>query len=465
MTEKGLNELPREVRDLYERAVDAFRRDNLDYAQILLTQVVNREPAFFDARKLLRQAQQRKATRSSAGFLKRVLSSAAVSPELARARLVLRTNPVEAMQLAEEALNANPNNFAAHRVFAEAAMAAGYPRLALLSYDVLFAHDPRDRELAIQYARALADAGEISKGEQVLTALLRLCPNDPDLAQELKNLSARRTLAEGGYGALESGTSSFRDILRDAELAKVLEQEQRIQKTEDATDRLIRDYEVRIQKEPQNLRLLRSLAELYAQKKDFDRALACYERVKATEAGQDPSLDRAIAETILRRFDHQLAQLDPAAPDHAERVREIEAAKQAFQLEECRKRVEKYPTDLTIRFEYGQLLFEAGRLTEAIAEFQKAQNNPHKRIAALAYLARCFAQRKMYDLAARTLQTALKEKTIFDEEKKELLYHLGSVLEALGKRDEAIEAFKQIYEVDISYRDVAAKVEAYYASQ
>jgi tetratricopeptide (TPR) repeat protein len=71
----------------------------------------------------------------------------------------------------------------------------------------------------------------------------------------------------------------------------------------------------------------------------------------------------------------------------------------------------------------------------------------------------------MYDLAARTLQNAIKEKTVFDEEKKDLLYQLGSVLEAMGKRDEAIEAFKQIYEVDINYRDVAAKVDAYYSSR
>jgi tetratricopeptide (TPR) repeat protein len=465
MSEKSLHEVSREVRELYERGLEALRRENYEYAQMLLTQVLNREPTFLDARKALRQAQQRRAAARSTGFLKRILSGAAASPELARARIALRSNPLEAMQLAEEALNADPNNMTAHKIFAEAAVAAGLPRTALLSYEVLFAHDPRDRDVAVQYAHALADAGQVAKGEQVLAALVHVYPGDPDLAQELKNLSARRTLTEAGYGALETGTGSYRDILRNAEEARVLEQEQKVQKSEDTTERLIREYETRLQAEPQNIRLLRSLAELYTQKHDYDRALACYERIKATEAGQDPSLDRAIADTIVRKFDHQLSQLDPAAPDYAERAREIEAAKQAFRLEECRKRVEKYPTDLAIRFEYGQLLFEAGRITEAIAEFQKAQNNPHKRIPSLAYLARCFAQRKMYDLAARTLQNAIKEKTVFDEEKKDLLYQLGSVLEAMGKRDEAIEAFKQIYEVDINYRDVAAKVDAYYSSR
>jgi len=35
----------------------------------------------------------------------------------------------------------------------------------------------------------------------------------------------------------------------------------------------------------------------------------------------------------------------------------------------------------------------------------------------------------------------------------------------MGKKEEAIEQFKQIYEVDIGYKDVAAKIDAYYAGQ
>ena len=76
------------------------------------------------------------------------------------------------------------------------------------------------------------------------------------------------------------------------------------------------------------------------------------------------------------------------------------------------------------------------------------------------YLAQCFAKRRMFDLAPRTLQNALKEKLVFDDEKKELIYNLGCVLESMGKKDEAIEQFKLIYEVDIGYKDVAAKVDA-----
>ncbi len=134
-------------------------------------------------------------------------------------------------------------------------------------------------------------------------------------------------------------------------------------------------------------------------------------------------------------------------------------------MTECQKRAERFPTDPQIRFELGQLYFRAGKISEAIGEFQKSQNNPHRRVASLGYLAQCFANRKMYDMAARTLQNAIKEKPVLDEEKKDLIYNLGSVFESMGKKEEAIEQFKIIYEVDIGYKDVGAKVERYYSGQ
>ncbi len=153
-----------------------------------------------------------------------------------------------------------------------------------------------------------------------------------------------------------------------------------------------------------------------------------------------------------------------AVDDSPEQTARIQAERQTFEVEDCRRRVEKYPNDLLIRFELGELYFKAGKITEAIQEFQKAQANPNKRLQAMGYLGQCFARRGMNDLAARTFQNAIKEKGPFDEEKKDLIYQLGCTFEKMGKREEAIEQFKIIYESDIGYKDVAAKVDSYYSS-
>jgi len=464
MAEKSLTAIPRDLRLLFNRANEAVQRQNFDYAIALFQQILEREPGLFECRRALRNAQLNKAG-GRGGFFKRILSGASFSPLLGRGQIALRKGPLEAIAIAEQILNGDPHNSHAHKLLAEAALAAEMPRTAALSLEIVVKHAPKDKALAMQFAKALGRAGEQVRAEKILTDLQGTHPNDLEIAQALKDLSARRTLDEGGYEALADGTGSYRDILRNEQEAVSLEQEKRVVKTEDVAERLIAEYEARLQNEPHNLKLIRSLAELYTQKKRFAEALAYYDRIRASQGGTDPSLDRNIAETIVRRYDHELSQLDPNAADFAAQSAKIQAEKQAYQLEECRKRAERFPTDLQIRFEMGQVYYEAGKFNEAIQEFQKAQANPHRHIQALYHLGQCFASKGINDLAARTLQNALKEKLIFDEEKKELLYALGCVLDKMGKRDEAIEQFKLIYEQDIGYKDVAAKIDAYYSAQ
>jgi tetratricopeptide (TPR) repeat protein len=460
MPEKSLSEIPRNLRELFEKGTTALQRQNLDYAIALFDQVLQKEPGFYDCREALRASQFKKAG-SGTSFFKRVLGTASNSPLLAKGQLLLRNNPLEAINLAEQILNSDPNNAQAHKLLAEAALEADFPRTAVLSLEIAFKNSPKDKETALRLGQALAKTGQVARAESIYTELQRSYPNDSSIGQALKNVSAKRTLSEGGYEALADGTGSYRDILRDKAEAVSLEQEKREVKSGDVAQKLIDEYEARLIKEPHNSKLARSIAELCAQKNDFDRALSYYHQISAAE-GSDPSLERAIIETTLKKFDHSLGQLDPDDSEYATKSAQLKGERLAFHLGEVQRQMDKYPNDLQLRFELGQLYLEAGKISQAIQEFQRAQVNPHRRIAALNYLGQCFALRGMNDLAARTFQNALKEKLVFDDEKKELIYFLGSVLEKMGKKEEAIEQFKQIYEVDIGYRDVAAKIDAYY---
>ena len=461
MAEKTITEISREARTLYTKAQEAAQRENIDYAIALYNQVLEKEPGFFECRKALR-GEQIKKSGGGGGFFKKMLGSAGSSPLIAKGQLALRSNPAGALAIAEQILNSDPNSSGGHKIIVEAASALELPRTAVLSYETLIKNSPKDKNIAIEYARACADAGNAQPGERVLMDLIKEHPTDGELKQALKDIAARKTLGEGGYGALESGKGSFRDVLRNKEEAVLLEQQNRIVKSEDRTENLIKEYEARLQTEPNNLKMVRSLAELYTEKKQFEQAFALYDRVRNSEMGNDPSLETAIAKTKVKQFDHQIEQINPFAPDHAAQVEQLKAAKLEYQVSECQKRVERYPTDLAIRYEMGALYYQIGKYSEAIQEFQKAQQNPHKKLAAMNNLAKCYEKKKMFDFAARTLQNAIKEKLIFDDEKKEMTYNLGAVFESMGKKDDAIEQFKLIYEVDSSYKDVAAKVEASY---
>jgi tetratricopeptide (TPR) repeat protein len=464
MPEKSLNEVSQSVRDQFEKGKVALQRNVLDYAFIQFEQVLKSEPGFYECREMLRAAQYKKAA-GGGGFFKKMLGTASSQPMIAKGQMALRKDPIEALAIAEQVLNSDPSSTGAHKLVADAALAADFPRTAILSLEIIVKNNPKDRAIRLELAEAYTKINQIAKAEAIYGEMLRANPNDAEVAQSLKNLTAVRTMDEGGYGALASGEGSYRDVLKDKDEAVALEQEKRQVKTEDVADRLIQEYEDRLKTEPRNLKVLRNVAELYAQKKDFDHSLEFYERLRVIDGGADSSLERAIGETHLKRFDHQLSLLDPNVPDYPQQLAQLQAQKQEFQLAECRARVEKYPTDLQIRFELGVLCFQMGKISEAIQEFQKSQNNPQRRLPSMSYLAQCFAKRNMNDMAARKLQEALKEKPVFDDEKKELIYILGCVLEKMGKKEDAIEQFKVIYEADIGYKDVAAKVDAYYSSQ
>ena len=98
-----------------------------------------------------------------------------------------------------------------------------------------------------------------------------------------------------------------------------------------------------------------------------------------------------------------------------------------------------------------------------MGEFQKSKNNPNKKVASMNYLAQCYAKRKMYPRRHPLSRKQSRDKPVFDEEKKDLVYNLGTAFEAMEKKKESIEQFEQIYAVDIGYKDVAAKVDKFYS--
>jgi tetratricopeptide (TPR) repeat protein len=369
---------------------------------------------------------------------------------------------LESIKTAEQVLNNEPNNGAAHKLLADSALNAEMPKTAVLSLEIVVKNSPKDEEAQKLLARAYSAAGQGEKAEQIMSELMRLHPGDLRLADELKDISARKTLSEGGYEALSDGSGSYRDILKDKSKAEALEQESRQVKTEDVAQRQIAKLEAELVQQPNDLKKLRTVAELYVQQKNYDRALETYNRIVEKEGASDSSLQKAIAETTIRKHEAAIAQLDPQAPDYAEKAAQLKAERDEYTLTEAKQRAERYPNDLTIRFELAELYFKMGKFREAMPEFQKATTNPNKRLVAMSYLGQCFAALGRFDMAARQLQNALKEKLTFDDEKKEMIYALAIVFEKMGKQTEADDLYKQIYEVDMGFKDVTAKVEASY---
>ena len=463
MPEKSTAEIPRDVRDLMEKGKAAAQKENWDYAILFYNQALVKEPGFFDCRQELRAAQMTKASRDT-GFFRRALTTAGSSPLIAKAQLSVKKNPLEAIATCEQILNTDPNNSLAHRFLAEAALSADLPKTAIFSLEHNRKNNPDDRATALALANAYIANKAFSRAEFIYQELLNKNRNDTEIATLLKDLSATKTLKEGGYEALADGKGSYRDILKNKDEAVALEQESKQVRSEEHTLKLIEEAVDKLREDPSNFQQAKLVADLYAQAKNYDKALKYYGMLM--ECGiTDAAMEKTVSDLKAKKFDQDIIGLDKNSPDYEQQRTEIERQKAEFQIEDVKRRVDKYPNDLLIRYDYAVMLYKLARYNEALVEFQKTRNHGNRRIASIIHMAKIFMATGKNDFAVARFQEALKDKVGMDEEKKDIMYSLGNLLEKMGKAEEGMDQFKQIYEVDIGYRDVAHKVDAYYAAK
>lgn len=124
----------------------------------------------------------------------------------------------------------------------------------------------------------------------------------------------------------------------------------------------------------------------------------------------------------LGRKDRDLAKRGDQATRKDHRIKRLR-----FELGVFKERLERYPTDNRVRFEYGVRNFQAGRFDEAIPLFQAARADPKNRAACGMYLGRCFFHKGYHAQAIAALQQAIDEHEFEDDDiAKIMLYWLGA---------------------------------------
>ena len=298
--------------------------------------------------------------------------------------------------------------------------------------------------------------------------MLAINPNDIVAVKGSKDASARESMQSGGWETAKD----YRDLIKDKEQAIALEQTNRVVKDDDTIDQILADISEQYAKDPSAIEVVKKIAALYDQKGDLEQALTWFEYAANLTNRTDPGLVRKATDLHQRVLEHKIkeatAALDDSAlseEEHTARVAELEGLRRerAEQLiEEARKRMERNPSDLQLRFELGEVLFQAGHDTEALPELQKAVQSPNVRIRAMNLLGQCMVRKGMLDLAEVQFKKAASELSAMDDTKKEILYNLALVYETMGRKEDYIDSMKRIYEVDFGYRDVSARVEEWY---
>jgi tetratricopeptide (TPR) repeat protein len=458
MAEKTSSNINPLANGFYQKALAAAERKNLDYAIEMFIQTLNIEPNFTKARQYLRATQMKKT--ESAGGLKRMFTGAKLTPLLTKAKMAVQKNPSEAMTLAEQALSEDPKSQQALWVLAEAAEVAKLPETVVQTLETYTRLSPRDTKALHWLARSYKETGQHEQARETFERLLQINPNDFEAQKGTKDSTADGAMAGGGW---EESTTSFRDKLKDKDESIALEQQSRMVSSEDMLDNQIKERLEALAKEPESPIIQRELGKLYAQRENFDEALRYLEALYAKEGGSDPSLEREIGDTKIKRLEFKITgrkkELEKKAADPAltSEIAALETELDQLKLTEAERLVERYPNDLMYRYELGSLYMKTGNIDGAVEQLQKSRGQPQRRVASLNQLGQCYQQMGLPDMAVETFNEAIAELPVMDGLKKELLYNLGNAYELMGDQEKALAAFKEIAKVDFSYRDVREK--------
>jgi tetratricopeptide (TPR) repeat protein len=462
-TEKELNEAQRA---LWLKALAALELRNFDYAISLLQGILKQEPEFLTGRELLRRTEVTKAKAAKKSLFN--ISTATIA--VMKAQREIKKAPQNAIVAIEKVLEAEPHHRQANLVLKEAAVAAGWPEIGVFALRTLLEAEPRDLKILHELGRLYHTMGRSQDEVEIYNRINEIDPLDAQALRLGKDAAARASMTTGGWTQAES----YRDLIKDKEAAISLEQQSRMQLSGESLDRQIAETMAQQRAEPNNVDVAKRLGALNEQKEDLDAAIEWYQRAADLTGAADTGLVRKVSDLKMRRAEREIAQHEEFVSSHtaadenyAAKMEELKSAKRKraeILIGEARKRVERNPTDLQLRFELGEHLVEAGLFREALPELQRARQNPNARLKAMNLLGLCYRELGMLDLATKQLEEAAKEILSMDAMKKEIVYNLGLAYERMGEREKSLDRMKQIYEADYGYKDVAQRVESSYQS-
>src|SRR5215212_5354263 len=220
MPVKSEKELSEQLRSHWLKAVAAIEMRNFGYAISLLQGILRQEPEFLTGRQLLRRAEVTKQKTAKKALFN--VSTAALS--IMKAQREVKKDPKRAVELVEKVLEDEPYNRQANLVLKEAAVAAGWPEIAVFALQTLLEEKPRDTKILHELGRLYHDLGESDREVEIYNRITEINSRDAEAMRIAKNAAARGSMKTGGWTQAES----YRDLIKDKELAVSLEQQNRM---------------------------------------------------------------------------------------------------------------------------------------------------------------------------------------------------------------------------------------------
>jgi len=441
----------------FDRALQARGRSNFDYAIEMYLEGLRHEPDALERGHLqlyelalLRQGKEGK------------------KPSMVERMKRLRgKNPLEQMLNAEYLFAKAPDHLSYAEAMLKAAVAGGYRNTVGWIANLVFqANNAAKRPSAHTYI-LLKDSyktiGQFDKAIVACQLASKLKPEDADLADEFKNLTAELTMARGRYDQ----EGDFRQSIKDREVQEKLQSQKAVVKTEDYRMSAVKDARKEYNQDPNLPKNIFNLADALTDLQEDKGEKEAVELLeKAYKSKSDFSFKQRAGQIRMKQLRRKIRQAKTAVeakPEDSEaksRLSKLNAYLNNTELEHYRLCVENYPTDLQAKYEYGTRLIRNKKYDEAIPLFQESQKDPRHKISSMDKIGLCFFYKGWYADAIDIFTQVIDSYEIKDDGvAKELRYNLARSYEQKGETGKALEIYRKIAQLDFGYRDVRQRVD------
>lgn len=305
---------------------------------------------------------------------------------------------------------------------------------------------PADAEVNRQCGRFAASQGNFDQAIECWRRIARIKGLGEEAEREIAQLSVDKTIAAGKGLVGRAGNQA-------AATAEPV-------KTSDRRAELIQA----VRDNPADVDGTLELADLFEQDGRIDEAekllaramAASGNELKVREHVEDRQLRWAKSKVMIA--EQRLAAND--TPENRETVDKLKRAQLRQELEIFGARTNRYPENLTWKYELALRLKAAGKFPEAIRHFQEALKDVRRKGAISLELGECFQSIKQYPLAMQNYEAAVEVLTDRELElRKRALYRAGVLAAGLKDLDTAQKHLSTVAGLDYSYRDVAERLD------
>ena len=466
MQEMSIRELSQTQRTLYKTGEDALAKKNYGYACDMYRRVVKQAPNCLEVRHKLHDCYMHL---KKPGAMTKIKVNTLLSVYNAKKGGLIKDGQIgAALDLGEELMSMDPANPGAAKLVATVARETNYHPIGISALLISIKFNDDNPSVLEALAETYEEMEDYTNSTIYWRKLKELQPGNPKYDKKFREIGTMATMREGHWDEVEKGQGDYRTVMKDQDEAHLLEQQGHSHATAEGRQLMIQKQLDEIAKNDSVVGR-RKLAELYAEDENYEQSLEWYKKTNELAGVEDPSILKSMIDIEAKNYDKIMQQWIDYRNSG---VGEAEQANADQSIEQCRQqklemlierhghRVEIQPNNHECRYEFATALYQAGRWDEALPNFQKIQDNPRYKVNAKISIGNCFQAKKVFDLAVDNYKGVVDTMPGFDANKKEVMYQLGRCYVAQGNKEEAMKCFREIYQVDVSFRDVSKIIES-----